>query len=189
MRLIIPQFPPWFNPADIEADEFSLSILDAIAAAGVAPDAEQAEGIQWLGQLALFAPPAQDDVPPLLASLVAARTVAPVDYDWQYVENADGDSQVMPLRRVWQLTHTLPVVDEEFELLHVRYVFPAPDGSGVFLHFATPNLPEQELMEALFDQLTTQVRFADGDLPEETDADAVVLPPPPDQQTDATPAE
>ena len=74
-----------------------------------------------------------------------------------------GVLEVTPQRKVSVRTHELPLDGGSFELLHVQYAIPSPDGRVVVLHFTTPCLPQRDFMEWLFDQSAAATRFVEPD--------------------------
>lgn len=177
LRVLIKPTGPWFSLDDPNTyDEFQQGLLETLRQAGLGAGLVQPEGVQRLGALGLLAPAAAADAPPLLASMLAYRTLdsMPALESELPQLGADGAHLITPDRRVWVSEQRIPAEDETFRVLHIRYAIPAPDGTLVVLAFASPCLPEQELLEWLFDQMVQGLRFVEDEAPD-TSATAQLL--------------
>lgn len=174
LRLLLVPGEAWFPLDDSESyDEGQLALIDALKSVGIPVTAPDPPGLQRLAALGMINPAIDPDAAPLVAYLMAYRTLDRVRAPgrWPVVRKPGGFVEVTPERSVEIRDEQVPVTGVKYRMLHVRYTFPAPDASVVILDYYSPCLPEQELLEWIFDQVTSQVRFVQDD-PNEDDATA-----------------
>jgi hypothetical protein len=168
LRVLIQPKGPWFNIDDSATyDDFQQELLGALVQAGLGTGLTAPEGMQRLGALGLMTPAVAADAAPLQASLLVYRSLAAVEMPDAEVERAaDGTVLIRPDRRVWISEQRLASGEDPFQVMHVRYAIPAPDGTLVVLAFASPCLPERELLEWLFDEMVGGLRFVGDEVPD-----------------------
>lgn len=174
LRVLLNPAGPWFALDDPRLDG-QAEVQEYLKKVGLDFNPTNPPGTRYLGGLGTVVPANDPEGSPLVATLLAYRTEARVDKEWQTTTTDEGILEVTPERTVSVRTHELPLDGGSFRMLHVQYAIPSPDGRAVVLHFATPCLPERDIMEWIFDQSAAGTRFVEPD-PDATDGDPDDLP-------------